>query len=53
MNRFFHRYSRVPNRPHGGKKIYMAGKDIDLGSRATETFGNIKAQALFLDVFPH
>ena len=35
-------YSRVPNRPHGGKKFTQPDNNIDIGSRATE-MSNIKA----------
>ena len=35
-------YSRVPNRPHGEKKIKQLENDIDIGGRAKEMCPNIK-----------
>ena len=41
-------YSRVPNRPHGGKKFTRLENDIDIGGRAAEMSPNIKAISGYL-----
>ena len=45
---FTEQYSRVPNRPHGGKKFTRLENDIDNGARATEMCPDIKAIGIWL-----